>query len=74
MQGIQAVNTEHPDACTVHAIIGVRGERVATLDSPDGLLDIVRWEVLAVRTAIGMLKMRAGLVWYTLEGSIRQSV
>jgi hypothetical protein len=73
-QGIQAVNAEEPEACSAYVIIGIRRERLHAVETPDGLLDIVKWEVIAVSTAVGFMKMRAGLHWYTLETSVRQGV
>jgi len=67
--GIEAVNkSDGEHACVYTTILGVRGKVVATVASPEGLLDIVTFRVQAIATPIGMIPVEERL-WFTLVSS-----
>lgn len=77
-EGIIAANVETANSCFYGTIIGVRQKIVATIDSPDGLLDVVAWRVLKVvliadfengRMLPVQLEVTEEVIRYTLEGS-----
>lgn len=78
-EGIQAVNaavkaeTGTDKVACVHTIIlGHRGKSHSTISTPEGMLDIVPFQVVAVRTPFGMLPAGEDTVWFTLaESSMR---
>lgn len=68
-EGIQAVNAKDGEtACVVAVIIGVRGKAVATISTPEGLLDIIPFTVQAVATPLGLIPVEQK-VWFTLAES-----
>lgn len=80
-EGIIAVNEEVEGSCFFGSIIGIRQERGKTIQSPDGLLDIVAWKVLKVVIIADFKTQRlipanleVELTRYTLEGSKARGV
>jgi hypothetical protein len=53
----------------VAVIVGVRGKVVATIDTPEGMLDIVPFTIQAVATPLGLVPVEER-VWFTLAESV----
>ena len=81
VEGIKAVNAEiggDSHACIYASVVGVRGPPLSTINSPDGLLDVVSFQVTKV---VWVANLDSGLMvvlnielpeaktWYTLTGS-----
>lgn len=71
-QGIEAVNLETPNACIYGVILGKRVEVLDIIDTPDGKLDVTRWEIHAVVTPLGIVPLDHPAILFTLEESIRR--
>jgi hypothetical protein len=48
------------------------GARHDAIETPDGLLDVVEWKIVAIATPVGIIEVEK--VWFTLEMSIRRGV
>ena len=68
-EGIQAVNLETENACHYGVAIGIKAAAVNTIQSPDGMLDVVPMQIVAVLTPLGLVKLDEPLTWFTLAES-----
>lgn len=76
-EGIQAVNKEvggNNNACIHATIVGVRKTVVGHIQTPEGRLAVVPFEVKAVATPFGLIERAEPTVWFTLADPVGQEV